>query len=62
METRTFKWRHRRVELDAERQRFATKLLDLGEDLMKIHSEVEKRAFDKLMGDPIRCINSWFER
>ena len=58
--TRTFKWRYKRVELDNERQRLATALLDLSEEAMKIHSEINKRAFDKLMGDPVKCIEGWF--
>lgn len=57
METRTFKWRYKRVELDAERSRLSTMLLDTSEELMKIHSDISKRAFDKMMGEPIEELN-----
>lgn len=59
--TRTFKWRHKRVELDAERQRFASSLLSVSEEIMKVHSEINRRAFDEMMGDPIRKLNEWWE-
>lgn len=61
METRTFKWKYKRVELDAERSRLSTMLLDTGEKLMEIHSDISKRAFDKMMEDPIPKLEEIFK-
>lgn len=38
--TRTEKWRYKRVELEAERQKFATALQNTCEELMKVHSQI----------------------
>jgi len=59
--TRTFRWRFRRAELDAERQRLATALLNTSEELMKIHSDISKKTFDSMMGDPITQIEKIFK-
>lgn len=38
--TRTEKWRYKRVEMDAERQKFATALQNTCEKLMDVHSRI----------------------
>lgn len=60
METRTNKWRWKRVQMDADRQRFATTLLNASEELMLVHSYTNSHTLDDLMGDPVDCIESWF--
>ena len=56
---RTHKWRYKRVALDAERESFSKQLLDLSEQAMELHSEISRRAFDGMMGDPITQLNKW---
>lgn len=54
--TRTEKWRYKRVEMEAERQRFATMLLNTSEELMKVHSDMSTRKssiLDEQMDDPL---------
>lgn len=54
--TRTEKWRYKRVEMEAERQMFATMLLNTSEELMKVHSDMSTRKssiLDEQMDDPL---------
>lgn len=54
--TRTEKWRYKRVQMDADKQRFQTMLLNASEKLMKIHSDMSTRKssiLDKQMDDPL---------
>ncbi|MBR0456500.1 MAG: hypothetical protein IJJ01_07495 [Firmicutes bacterium] len=56
--TRTFKYAELRKRLDKERTDLGNKCLDLSEDLSMIHSEVDRRAFDRMMGDPLAHLDS----
>lgn len=54
--TRTEKWRYKRVQMEAERQMFATMLLNASEELMKVHSDMSTRKssiLDEQMDDPL---------
>lgn len=54
--TRTEKWRYKRIEMDADKQRFQTMLLNTSEGLMKIHSDMSTRKssiLDEQMDDPL---------
>ena len=54
--TRTEKWRYKRIEMDADKQRFQTMLLNASEELMKVHSDMSTRKssiLDEQMDDPL---------
>ena len=56
--TRTFKYAELRKRLDKERTDLGNKCLDLSEDLSMIHSQVERRAFERMMGDPLEQLDA----
>ena len=58
---RADKWRYKRVQLDAEKQRFATMLLNASEELMQVHSDLNRKAFDEMMGNPIEHLEKIWE-
>lgn len=54
------KWRYKRVQMDAEKQRFQTMLLNTSEELMKVHSDMSNgiltrtaSILDEQMDDPL---------
>ena len=47
--------------MDAEKQRFATMLLNASEELMQVHSDLNKKAFDEMMGNPIEHLEKIWE-
>ena len=54
---RTDKWRYKRVQLDAEKQKLQTMLVNTSEELMSVHSEISTSAFNTLMGDPLERLD-----
>lgn len=56
--TRTFKYAELRKRLEKERTDLGNKCLDLSEDLSMIHSQVERRAFERMMGDPLEQLDA----
>ena len=59
--TRTEKWRYKRVQLDVERQKLATTLLNVSEELATLHSEIYSKTFNEMMGNPIPKIEKIFK-
>ena len=62
METRTHKWKYKRLELQTEKERLMNQLMNVSENLMKFHSElIAGRCFDEMMGNPIAQLDSIFK-
>ena len=59
--TRTEKWKYKRLKLECDRDILANALLNTSEELMEIHSEIIKNAFNRMMGDPIPKIDEIFK-
>ena len=58
--TRTEKYKSLRYQLEKEKDALAKKLLitandltDVHSEIMDIHSDISRSAFDRMMGDPI---------
>lgn len=60
--TRMHKWHFKRIEMEAERDRLASSLLDVSEKIMKAHSEISKNAFDRMFDDPLEQLNEMWWR
>lgn len=61
--TRTEKWRYKRVQMEAERQMFATMLLNASEELMKVHSNIAKAPnLDDMFDSPLDQIDELMTR
>ena len=62
METRTHKWRYKRLELQTEKECLMNEVMNLSENLMKFHSGLlASKCFDDMMGDPIACLDDVFK-